>query len=383
MRSSGHLLTTSSRLSFAVSACAAVVLAAGARADVVAARGKPALVSTQVLRLQQGRLVCRADGGGEVSFPVEQVDYMQITGWDMLDLAEKQRRAGDWRRAAVSYEKALADLQLEQAGDAQGGPPARGADVLDRKLLIQCRLIPAWDAQGRFERAVELYLEAIEVMPALTDVLRPTSFPETGSAVLEMAGRQVDAAIRRHGDDAVARSLQNWRTAWPQRPVTTVPESLPDDGQTVVSPIPQWTEAIKAIAGLVGSGRHAEALEQVNAWRPRVHGRLLADVYYWQGRAFEASVPNAAAGGPGGTATQPARSAATARAGLAYMRLPIHFPQHPLAAECLYRAGELCRRGGEAEQAGRLWAELINAYPQAKSPDGKIWADKAREELKR
>ena len=66
------------------------------------------------------------------------------------------------------------------------------------------------------------------------------------------------------------------------------------------------------------------------------------------------------------------------RAGLALMRVAIHFPGHPLAPECLFRAGEICERSGQREQAVGLWSELVETCPTA-AP----WAARARQGLRR
>lgn len=336
-----------------------------APADVVAARGRQPLVSTQVLRLHEGRLICRGEGGAEIGFPIEQVEYIQITGWQMFDLAEKQRRADDWRRAAVSYERALADLQLE---------PAAATDTLDRVLLVKCRLVPAWDAQARFDRAVELYLEVVERMPQVGEGLKPSHFPETGSAVLEMAAKQVDAAIQRHGEDDVARMLVRWKSAWPARSTASAPATA---AAPVVGEVNDgWGVQIRAVADWVQAGRNDQALAKIKEMHTQVSPLRRAELFYWQGRALEAMI----AAAPGSSRSE--LESACARAIVAYMRVVVHFPRHPMCAECLYRAAQLCRGAGDREGATGLWSELIAVYPQVRRSDGKLWADLAREELR-
>lgn len=371
---------------------------ASVRADVVAPRGRPPLVNTQVLRLAEGRLLCGGDQGRETGFPIEQVDYLQITGWQMFNLAEQQRRVGNWQRAAVSYERVLGDLEHPETAttpDAgvQAGPSAQ-ADALDRQLLVQCRLILAWDAQSRFDRAVELYIEVLERMPAVVDALRPTSFPETGSAVLEAAAAHVDAAILRHGETALAQSLRKWRETWPVRPTAT---GVHGGADALAGRLDRRDrERVEAVAALVQAGQSAEALARIAQLHEDVRGLWRAGLFYWQGRAFESQVsvtaaPNEAGRPESMAATSPTSmpasaghdaDALTARAGLAYMRVVVHFPRHPLAAESLYRAVVLCRRTGRHEQAAALASELIAVYPQARSADGQLLADLAREELK-
>jgi hypothetical protein len=370
-----------------------LLVCCGVRADVVAGKGRPPVVDTQVVRIVDGNLVCRAEKSGEIGIAVEQIEYLQITGWDMFNLAEQQRRAGEWHRAAVSYEKALADLQLSAAGGKVS------ADALDRVLLVKARLIPPCDFDGRFERALEVYLDVVERMPSLAKALRPERFPETGAAWLTQAEARVDAAMARHATDELGRSLEEWKKRWP-RPVASAP-AVPEGVLPGSQADPRMREEIARMAGLVQTAKTIDALSRIGVLQGQAKGAIRAELYYWQGRILQAMAAGEPArsragdlpgGGPPGSppATQPSRAAtrqdgsagSSARAGLAYMRVVVHFPGHPLVPECLYRAGDLCRSAGRAEQAKTLWNELVTAYPKAKGPDGIVWADKVREEHK-
>jgi TolA-binding protein len=64
------------------------------------------------------------------------------------------------------------------------------------------------------------------------------------------------------------------------------------------------------------------------------------------------------------------------RAGLAYMRVVIHFPEHGYAPECLYRAGEICAKTGDVQQAAVLWSGLLDRYPM-----DAVWTNQARRSL--
>ncbi len=388
-----------------------LLVAASASADVVAVKSRPPLVNTRVVKLQNGKLTCQEESGGQNAFPIDQVEYMQITGWQLFDLAEKQRRAGDWHRAAASYERALADLIAPPQGKVEAGagyPPSLrkaegmghpsgeegagrgGAESLDRTLLLECRLIQAADAQGRFERALELYLQVVERMPAVVEALRPTHLPKDGFDWLKGADELIDPVIARHKQDELGRSLAAWKGSWPR------PASAPaaDLAAPVIGDDPVLRADLDSIAALVNSGRFDDALAQIDAVQKRAHGLLRADLLYWQGRALELAIPAESAMRPaaeirpaGSLSHTESRSAeffaSVARAGLAYMRVVVHYPTHARVPECLYRAGELCRRSGQNEQARRLWTELMTLYPQTRGPDGTLWAEKAREELKR
>jgi len=217
-----------------------------AKADVVAAKGHPPLVDTRVLRVAKGELFCRGNNAAQVSVPIAQVAYMQVLGWQMFNLAEKQRRAGDWHRAAVSYEKALADLQL----DAANGKANAGS--LDRMLLVKCRLIQACDAERRFGRALELYLDVVERMPAVVEVLQPRKLPQTGFEWLEQADKLIDVVIARHSKDELGRRLIEWKQNWPRPPASEPAWSariLPGSQLD-----PRMRKAINRVAGMVQAG---------------------------------------------------------------------------------------------------------------------------------
>ena len=352
------------------------LLVAPVGADVIAVNGRPALVSTQVLRFADGKLVCRGNDGAETAVAIQQADYLQISGWQMFNLAEQQRRAEEWHRAAGSYEKALAELQLE--------PSAKSAtDRLDRVLLVKARLVQACDAQGRFERGLEVYLDMVERMPAIAETLRPKWLPQTGVAWLEQADKRIDVVIGRHDADALGRSLREWKRSWP-RPAASAP-ALPAEGLPGSETDPRMREQIGEVAGLVQSGKAAEALARIGVAQGQARGGARAELYYWQGRTLQTMAPTSPASQPADRQTAgPTQGddATLARAGLAYMRVVVHFSGHQLAPECLYRAGQLCWLAGRQQQAGQLWTELAKVYPNARGPDGTVWANKAREELK-
>ena len=60
-------------------------------ADVVAVEGKPMAVGVTVIELRDGSLFYRLPSDREVDRPIEQVKYLQITGWDVF---KKRRSCG-------------------------------------------------------------------------------------------------------------------------------------------------------------------------------------------------------------------------------------------------------------------------------------------------
>ena len=163
----------------------------------------------QIVELRAGELVCELSTGRQVTRAIADVDYLQITDWPLFNVAEKQQRDGNLRRALTSYEQVLADMQRD--------PATRMNDGLDRHLLTQCRLLRTADASGRFDRAVSLYLTVIEKMPEVLETLRPQRMPAPGSSFWETSRKQIEQAIERHGNDDTARSLRAWLKAWPDQ----------------------------------------------------------------------------------------------------------------------------------------------------------------------
>lgn len=353
-----------------------------ARADLVAVGDERPIPDATIIGLTDGQLHFRLVTGREVSRPIHEIEYLQVNGWPLFNLAEKQYRDGHVRQAVASYEKLLAELTAAGPGAAAaaGGKDDRSRNAvpakpddgqLDRRFLVQCRLLRAYDREGRFDRAVTSYLEVIERMPQVVETLRPAKLPVAGSTFLEPARTEVEAVIARHGQDAAGVSLAQWLATWPQgrRPATTAPDPTATERPTtppVASPAlsKEWSE----LRGLTEAGRFDEVLQRIETQLKVPSGASRPDLYYWQGRALLSR------SGQG-----PAEHAAVdrRRAGLALMRVVIHFPGHGLAPECLYRAGEICRQSGLDVQAAGLWQELVRTYPGA-AP----WTERAQQALR-
>ncbi len=327
-------------------------------ADVIGAAGRPPVVDAKVEQLRDGQLVYRL-ADREYTRPLEQVEYLQITGWQLFNLAEKQVRDGHTRQAINVYENVLKELQdpKQQAAAARAGVSAQ----LDRELLTRARLIRACDREGRFDRAVEIYLQVIDGPGGTAHLgLQPQRVPAAGSSFLATARIALEAAIRRHNADAIGTALSKWLDTWPaaggQVRTTTTAEA---DEQTSVP-------ELQRVQALVQAKKYDDALAALEAVRKEAGGALQADLYYWRGRAHL---------GRGLGLTDEAARTELRRAGLAFMRVVIHYPGYPRAAESLFLAGGVCRRLEEKAQATGLWMELIGRYPQT------AWAEQARKEL--
>jgi len=314
------------------------------RADLVAVEGRPMVVGVQILELKEARLYYRLPAGREVSRPIADVKFLQITGWPGFNEAETRQRSGELRQAAAGYERVLAELEASNA-----------AGKLDRALLVRCRLLRIYDAQGRFDRAVTLYLDVLERMPTALEALRPTRLPAAGSSFLPVAWAAIDTAIQRHRGTQVSESLAKWRATWPGQGADRA-GSVHTLATTPAEPeeIRQLRVQLADIEALVAANQFDKALARIGALPNADAGVLRADLYYWQGRAWL---------GKSLSDDSPEARRDGRRAGLAFLRVVIHFPRHRRAPECLYRAGQICQRAGREDLARRLWSELLRSYP--------------------
>ncbi|HSW46697.1 MAG TPA: hypothetical protein VLM89_14135 [Phycisphaerae bacterium] len=296
-------------------------------------------VGVTVVELKEGRLFYELSSGREVERPIEQVTFLQISGWDAFNAAEKLMQEGRHRAAAEAYEQLLHDKDA-----------AASVGRLDRGLLVRSRLIRACDQDGRFDRAVEVYLEVAERMPAAVESLRPARLPNAGSTFLPAAATAVDAAIARRRGTPLGVSLARWRMTWPDAAATTTRTADPD-----ASPESRrLREELAAVESLIAAGSFDDALARLQPLQNDKAGAQRPEVFYWQGRAWW---------GKSEKEGKEDRERDVCRAGLAFMRVAIHYPGHPLAPESLFRAGEVCSRSGQPGRAGGLWAELARRYP--------------------
>jgi len=358
---------------FATVACTAASRAF-VRADLVAVVGRPPIAGVTITALKEGRLHYTLPDGSEVDQPIEQVRYLQITGWDAFNEAESARNEDRFLAAADAYERLLDRLTESDAR------PRQTKGTLDRRLLVQCRLVQLYDAMGRFDKAVAVYLDAIETMEALLEPLRPARLPAEESTFLSPARQAVRTAIERHAGTPLAASLAHWLAGWPAvRDAPSAPSSdrLKRSPSTRVATLPgdRLRAELARVAEEFAAGRWKDALERLAPLQNASAGALRPELFYWQGRCW-AEMAAAATSGQGGGQEDQEAARDRRRAGLAFMRVVIHYPRHRRVAESLWRAGELCARDGRSDLAAGLWAELVRRYPTADP-----WRQKAVERL--
>jgi len=309
-------------------------------------------VGITVQEIRDGSLFYKLPSGRQMDRPIDQIRYLQITGWDVFNQAEKHRLSGNWRGAAFGYEQAIA-----------ANASAEGDGTLDRVLLARCRLIGALDEEGRFDKAVAAYLEVLDRMPAVVDSLRPKKTPPAGSTFLPAAAEAVDAFLATRRGTPVAVPLARWRSTWSKDPGSG-PATAP---APIKAAMKEAGAGLGDIEAMIAASRFEDALKVLDSLDTESVGVRRAEVFYWRGRSWL------------GKSEQPGSPDAdrdARRAGLAFMRVAVHFPGHKLAPESLYRAGQICQRAGHPELAANLWAELVGKYPADKA-----WGEQARRAL--
>ena len=200
-------------------------------------------------------------------------------------------------------------------------------------------------------------------VPATAPALMPARVPITAPA-------PVPARVPATAPARVPASLPARVPATvPARVPATAPARVPATAQAVADPGQVVKTPLAEIEFLVNSGKGDEALVRLAALRNKPAGPVQAELFYWEGRAYLLKSDQET----GGAAQQNAR-----RAGLAFMRVVVHFPTSRLAPECLFRCAEIRRAAGDSDSAADLYSELLRSYPNA-AP----WSDRARQAVKR
>ncbi len=328
---------------------ALLATASATRGDTIITAGQADIAGVTVLAIQDSRIRYRLPSGweGEISLP--DVELILIDGWEPFNRAERVAREGQFRQAAARYEALL--------NTDTGTPPAgaRPNRAIDCDLLLTCRLVRAYDAIGRFDQAVEAYVQLCRRMPGSAEPLRPGKLPPPGSSLLAAADAAIARAVTESPGGAWAGPLLAWRKTWPAMEAAAAPGPEAGASRPPVdrspAPVPRL-EVVERVAGLIEARSFEEALAMLEGMAPN-DVDTKAEICYWRGRCLEGMSTPAA-----GDST----AAQLTRAGLAYMRVVILYGDHPRAPECLRRAAGLCGQSGNADGQRRLLSELKERY---------------------
>lgn len=154
-----------------------LLLCAAARADTVKLRNKPEFRHVRVTGFRDGKLVFRGVSQQYLRKPLADVEWLEIERLPALGDAERAAAIGRWNIATTRYETAqqLADDEWLQR-------------------FVRVRLLWAYDAAGRFDLAVELYIETLSLHPADLAQLVPTNPGPPGSHANRRARAALEAA---------------------------------------------------------------------------------------------------------------------------------------------------------------------------------------------
>ncbi len=331
-----------------------------ARADVVQPAGQSPEVGVKLTGLREGRLYYMSHVDHEVFLPLEQIAYLQVTGWTPFNEAEKQQRADHHREAVRWYQRAM-DRPFRRVGGRLLKTDSAG-DGIDYELLARCRLLRSLDKLGQWDLAVEQYLRIIERMLEGVESLRPANVTPSDAEVIARALSLIDEAVGRHGRDTLAKSLIEWSNGWGGRkrqtesepaPPESLPHSAPPPAKEIIPPALADSTQLES---LVAQKRFAEALAMTDALLAKGGGSDQGSLYYWRGRAWH---------GQSMSEKSPQSEEDRRRAGLAFMRVVILYPDHERAAESLFLAARIRREDGHHGQADQMLRELVTRYPQA------------------
>jgi tetratricopeptide (TPR) repeat protein len=317
-------------------------------ADVVGVAGEAVSVGVTITGIEGGRLLWRGRDGEAMSRSIAEVEYLQVAGWPLFNVAEKQLRERYAHQACVSYEKALEDAIAPRKEAAT----TADAPALDRPLLVRCRLVRAYEADRRLDRSAASYVQLLERRDGLSwQALAPRQISSPGTPGFEAAANLVSAAIARQKDPRVAVVLKEWRSTWPAA-------SQPAREAVMRSPapppaLPATSGAAASLAHLTAAGRYEEALAAVRRIQLNTSGHERADAYFQEAQALIARA----------NARPDSAAVDRRRAGIALVRVVIHYPDSPRAPEALLLAGRVCRQEGNVNGAKSLWSELMARYP--------------------
>ena len=270
----------------------------------------------------------------------------------------------------------LADFNQAEGHLAQGRLP-EAATRYERALrsatgfwipIIHHRLLQVYDGLGKFDRVVTFFIKVADESPAAAARLMPTSIPDKRSATTQRAVQRL-AAEGRKAADAKRRVLMELlayavmlraghggvegRTRHVAR--TDIPLAIATAGV--------YAPKIAALDRLRNDGERDEVLVSVEAMAPRCPPEVLPGLLLLKGRTL---------------LDDAADRQSLLRAGLAFMRVAIHFPGHELAPEALFWAAEVHERIERPGKAAQLLNECL-AHDRTNEPlRGRARAERER-----
>jgi hypothetical protein len=238
--------------------------------------------------------------------------------------------------AAVRYERAL-----RVAGDFWPD-------------LIRLRLLQARDRAGHFNEAVVQFLHVAAAMPDTALGLVPTCIPDTPGDRTRRALERLDEALRRQVGKPAEAPLQVFRFAILEK---VEPDRAAELARVVVRLTAPESEfggrdalrsvQVRALQRLQQQGRSADVVAGVDRLLADAPEAIVPDLLLLKGRSLYTS------------ALESGSAEEFKQAGLAFMRVAIHYPSDARAGDALLWAARVHERIQRPAQAVQLLRECL------------------------
>ncbi|UCG15157.1 MAG: hypothetical protein JSV19_07645 [Phycisphaerales bacterium] len=323
----------------AVSAVIAAGMTVAASADQIKA-GADNYPRGRISSFADGVVKFRTPDRALHGIPITTIDQMvvdSVGGLKDFNAAEDYLFRSQPAAAALRYERAL-----------------RGADGFWPDL-IRVRLLQARDRAGHFDKAVVQFIHVAEILPHVAGAMIPESIPARPDDTTRRALELIESAIERNAGREAEPALQRVRYAIlrrvdPRRAAELAPAiaALPSARGGEWAAEPAYRLQVDALQLLLEQRRRAAVVEGVDQLLESAPDSVAPELLLLKGRA------SYLAGLEGDD------SEAFLRAGLAFMRVAVHFPADSRAGEALYWAARVHERVNRPTQAVQLLRECLD-----------------------
>ena len=314
------------------------ILARAALADQVITTGKN-LTTGRITDFDGAVLSFLTFDGVSHHIPIGQIIQMVVDNFAWakdFNTAETYLARQEPGSAAVRYERAL-----RVAEDFWPG-------------LIRLRLLQARDRAGHFNEAVVQFLHLTESMPDVALGLVPTCIPDTPGDRTRRALERLDEALRRQAGKPAEAPLQVFQFVILERVDPDKAAELAGAVMRLSAPERDFggrdalrSIQVRALRLLQQRGRNADVVAGVDRLLADAPESVLPDFLLLKGRALYASALDS------GSADE------YKQAGLAFMRVAIHYPSDARAGDALLWSARVHERIQRPAQAVQLLRECL------------------------
>ncbi|MCZ6654231.1 MAG: hypothetical protein O7D91_14540 [Planctomycetota bacterium] len=267
--------------------------------------------------------------GDPVARKLTDIEAIYIDSVDRFDEFNRAEQAFQQRRyddAAQKYEKAL--------GRARGF----------WKNLIRIRYVQACDAAGDFDLAVKMYITISQALPEKADLFMPSNFKGVTAKRFDEALRLLEETLPKIADQRAYWQLEALR-------LTILEQTESDQAERIAREViarlrshkgqdARYRLQIIAIRVEIKHGQHETALGHIDEALSDAGERFLPQLMFLKGRCLYGLAQS---------------RDEYVRAGLAFMRVVIHFPKSTLCAQSMYMAGQVHEKISRISKAIELY----------------------------